>query len=83
MVHVRTILKIPLNDQKHELHVVRPKTGAVMLSVVNVGGDWAVRNRITVKLPRDNAIRLGKFLCDADLIDGVTTESMKREIVDE
>lgn len=80
MPYVRTILKIPLPDSKHELHVIRPNNeDPVLFSIVTKDDDWSVRNRPTVKLPKQDAIRLGKFLCGIQSIDGVMTETIERE----
>jgi hypothetical protein len=79
--YVRTILKIPLPDDKHELHIIRPSNDdPVLFSLVGVEDDWSVRNRPTVKLPHVDATKLGKFLCGIKTIDGVTTECVEREV---
>lgn len=81
MAYVRTILKISLPDDKHELHVIRPSNDdPVLFSLVTRDEAWSVRSRPTVRLPHEDAIRLGKFLCGIQSIDGVTTERIEREI---
>jgi hypothetical protein len=78
--YVRTILKMPLTDGKHELHIIRPSNeDPVLFSLVDNDDDWAVRNRPTLKLSKADAMRLGKFLCGVASIEGVTTERVERE----
>lgn len=80
MAYVRTILKIPLDDGVHELHVIRPSNDdPVLFTLATISDDWSVRNRPTVKLSKDDAMRLGKFLCGIQTIEGVLTERIERE----
>jgi len=81
MAIIRTILKIPLPDGEHEIHVVKEdRNRMVLFSLVQPGDDWSVRNRPTLKLPQTDAMRLGKFLCGIQDIDGITTERIEREV---
>jgi hypothetical protein len=80
VAYVRTILKLPLDDDKHELHVIRPNNDdPVLLSITTVGDASAVRIRPTVRMSKYNAEKLGKFLCGIQTIDGVQTERIERE----
>jgi hypothetical protein len=76
---IRTVLKIPLPDKEHELHVVREdRDPFILLPITKPGAKW-VKSRSTVRLPARDAMRLGKFLCGISEIDGVKTERVERE----
>jgi len=82
MAVFRSILKVPLPDGEHELHVVQEdRIDEVLFTLIRYSDEKkSMRLRPTLKMPKREAEKLGKFLLGIREIDDVTTESVTREV---
>jgi hypothetical protein len=81
MAVFRSILRVPIGDGNYEIHIVQEdRSPDVLMSLVRRSDKGsAFRLRPTVRIPKSDAMRIGKFLLGIREIDDVVTERIERE----
>ncbi|UCC74967.1 MAG: hypothetical protein JSV86_10575 [Gemmatimonadota bacterium] len=82
MAIFRSILRVPLPDGEHELDFVQEdRADEVLVSVTRRSDQGkSLRLRPTIRIPKREAERIGKFLLGIKEIDDVVTEHVTREV---